>query len=302
MKKTLLLLAISFIGVVAPAQKKDAKLERKIASLVKGFGGDIGIYIKDLRSGTIVSLNADTVFPTASTVKVPILTGIMDKINRGELSYHQDLVYRDSLLYAGSDVLGSFKDSERIELSRVVMLMMTLSDNTASLWLQSLAGTGTRINELLDSMGFVATRVNSRTPGREAARTLYGWGQSSPREMALLLEKIYNSRVISPAASERMLRLMNRNHFDKVSIAEVPPYATVFAKYGAVNQTRNEVVLVKGNKAEYVFCIMTKNNKDQSWSDSNEAWVLTRKLSSLLWNYFEPRDNWQPAKDAEKFN
>jgi beta-lactamase class A len=33
------------------------------------------------------------------------------------------------------------------------MLMLTMSDNTASLWLQTLAGTGTRINELMDSLG-----------------------------------------------------------------------------------------------------------------------------------------------------
>jgi beta-lactamase class A len=86
-----------------------------------------------------------------------------------------------------------------------------------------------------------------------------------------------------------------------VSISQIPPYATVFAKYGAVNQTRNEVVLVKGEKANYVFCIATKNNKDQSWANTNEAWVLTRKLSKLLWDYFEPKDKWEPAAGAEKF-
>ncbi len=77
------------------------------------------------------------------------------------------------------------------------MFMFTTSDNTASLWLQSLAGTGTRINRLLDSMGFKNTRVNSRTPGREADRTKYGWGQTTPAEMALLMEKIVNGQVIN---------------------------------------------------------------------------------------------------------
>jgi beta-lactamase class A len=103
----------------------------------------------------------------------------MDKMARGELSYHQSLTYKDSLLYAGVDILGSFKNDEKIDLSKVLMLMLTTSDNTASLWLQGLAGKGTRINELLDSMGFAVTRVNSKTPGREGARTMYGWGQTS---------------------------------------------------------------------------------------------------------------------------
>lgn len=302
MKRYLFLMLLVFTGSSLLAQKTDKKLQRQLEELVSGFKGTIGVYVKDLRTGRTVAINADTIFPTASIVKVPILVGVMDKINRGELDYTQNLTYRDSLLYAGVDILGSFKQDEKIELGKLMMLMMTMSDNTASLWLQSLAGGGSRINELLDSLGLRDTRVNSRTPGREGNRSQYGWGQMTPREMAGLVERVYKGQVISQAASDQMLRLMNRNFFDKVSIAEIPPYAAVFAKYGAVNQTRNEVVLVKGDKANYVFCIASKNNKDQSWKDSNEAWQLTRKISRLLWNHFEPKDNWQPAPDADKFN
>ena len=80
----------------------------------------------------------------------------MDKIDKGELNYNEELVYKDSLLYEGVDILGSFKTNEKIVLKKVIMLMLTTSDNTASLWLQSLAGTGTRINAILDSLGFKA--------------------------------------------------------------------------------------------------------------------------------------------------
>ena len=99
----------------------------------------------------------------------------------------QHLVYKDSLLYEGEDILGSFKNDEKILLKKVMMLMLTTSDNTASLWLQSLAGTGTRINEILDSLGLNNTRVNSRTPGRENNRTQYGWGQTTPKEMGIII-------------------------------------------------------------------------------------------------------------------
>lgn len=287
MKKVLWLLAATFICICATAQKQDKKLQRQIQELIKGFNGDIGVYVKNLENGKTVAINADTVFPTASMVKIPILIGVMDKINRGELTYHQSLTYKDSLLYAGVDILGSFKNDEKITLSKVIMLMLTTSDNTASLWLQSLAGKGTRINELLDSMGFVATRVNSRTPGREAIRNIYGWGQTSPREMATLLERIVNGEVISKEKSEQMLRLLGRNYWDDNAISQIPPDVFVASKNGAVNESRSEVLYVNGRGARYVFCIATKNNKDQSWKDDNEAWVLARKLSKLFWEHFE---------------
>ena len=272
-----------------PAIGQMQKLQKEIELAIQGFNGQIGIYVKDLKSGKSISINADTIFPTASMVKVPILIGVMDKIEKKELDYRQELIYRDSLLYAGVDLLGSFKDSEKVELSKVVMLMLTMSDNTASLWLQGLAGTGARINAILDSLGFINTRVNSRTPGREDNRSVYGWGQTTPKEMAMLMEKIYRREIISTESSDRMMRLLGRNYWNEVSLSQIPPTIEVFSKNGAVNASRSEVVLVNDPHKPYVFCISTKNNKDESWTENNEAWILARKISRMLWNHFEPR-------------
>ncbi|MFN5692322.1 MAG: serine hydrolase, partial [Bacteroidota bacterium] len=222
----------------------------------------------------------------ASLVKIPILTGIMRKLEDGTLSYHQPLIYKDSLLYAGEDILGSLKNNEKIELSKVMMLMLTMSDNTASLWLQSIAGSGTRINELMDSLGLPNTRVNSRTAGRAEERNKWGWGQTTPREMAQLLEKIIRHEVISYAASEKMLRLMSRNYWDEEAISRIPADVFIASKSGAVDASRSELLYVNGKKCSYVFCICTKNNVDRSWEPSNEAWELTRRISQLLWEYY----------------
>lgn len=276
-------------------QKTDKKLLANIEEAIKGFGGDIGIYVKDLRTGKTVSINEDTIFPTASIVKVPILIGIMDKIQSGELGYDSTLTYKDSLLYEGSDILGSFKNDEKILLKKVIMLMLTTSDNTASLWLQSLAGKGTRINELLDSLGVSSTRVNSRTPGRENNRSQYGWGQTTPREMGIIFEKIYRNEIFSADACDRMMRCLGRNYWDlNEAISQIPPYIEVFSKNGCVNASRSEVLLVNAPHNPYVFCIFTKNNKDTQWNRDNEAWTMARKVSLMLWNYFEPKDKWEP--------
>ena len=284
--KNIYLLAFLLIPSLVFAQKTDKKLTRQIEQLIEGYHGDIGIYIKNLRTGKTVSINADTIFPTASIVKVPIMIGVIDKMEKGELQYGQELIYKDSLLYAGEDILGSFKNDEKIMLKKIMMLMLTTSDNTASLWLQSLAGTGTRINEIIDGMGFKNTRVNSRTDGRKDDWAKYGWGQTTPLEMATIFEMIYNKKIISAAASERMMRLLSRNFWDDVSLSQIPPTIQVFCKNGAVDGSRSEVLLVNAKKNPYILSVFTKNNKDESWETNNEAWVLTRKISKLVWEYW----------------
>lgn len=286
MKKALLFTTILFFSIFLSAQKIDKKLQEQIEKNISNFHGSIGVYIKNLKSNKIVSINADTIFPTASMVKIPILIGIMDKLNKGELDYHQELNYRDSLLYAGVDILGSFKDTQRIELGKLMMLMLTMSDNTASLWLQTLAGKGTRINEILDSLGFKNTRVNSRTPGRELNRSQFGWGQTTPKEMATIMEKISKGDIINKERSAQMLRLLGRNFWDEQAISQIPADVFVASKNGAVDESRSEVLFVNGRGARYIFCVCTKDNKDQSWQNSNEAWILTKKLSKLVWDYF----------------
>ena len=291
--KHLFTIVVSFFSLAVFAQKTDRKLESKLQEAIQGFHGDIGVYVKNLRTGKIVAINADTVFPTASIVKVSILLGLTNKLEKGELKYDQEFTYKDSLLYAGSDILGSFKSDEKIMLKKLMMLMMTTSDNTASLWLQSIAGGGARINTQLDSLGFVNTRVNSRTPGREGNRSMYGWGQTSPREMGTLVERVYRGQIFSPAGTDRMLRCMGRNFWDEdEAISQVPPYIEVFSKNGCVDQSRNEILLVNAPHDPYIFSIFTKNNADASWTHGNEAWVMARKISALLWHYFEPKDKW----------
>jgi beta-lactamase class A len=290
MSKLLKIISFIYIFICASftpsAQKTDIKLEKQIRELLKGFHGDAGIYVHNLKKNKKISINADSIFPTASMIKIPIVIGVMDKIEKRELQYHQELIYKDSLLYEGVDILGSFKNEEKIEMSKVMMLMLTMSDNTASLWLQSLAGSGTRINELLDSLGLKVTRVNSRTPGRETNRNHYGWGQTTPYEMATLMKKIVKGDVINKNASAKILRLLGRNYWDEQAISQIPADVFVASKSGAVNASRSEVLFVNGKRNPYIFCICTNNNKDQSWNETNEAWRLTRKISRLLWERY----------------
>src|SRR5579863_7354421 len=139
MKITLPFLLMLVLPAACFAQT-DGKLTARLQDAIKGFNGQLGIYVKNLKTGKTAAISADTLFPTASMIKVSIQCGLMDKIEKGQIQYNQKLCYRDSLLYKGEDILGSFKDGDTTEVSKVALLMITMSDNTASLWLQKLVG------------------------------------------------------------------------------------------------------------------------------------------------------------------
>ena len=289
----LILFIAVFYQSAFPQYKTDKRLEAELHALTDTFSGVAGVYVRNLRTNKEAAINADTIFPTASIIKVPILVGIFDKIRQGVFKFNEPLIYRDSLAKKGSGLMQFFKDSTKTDLRTVITLMITHSDNSAAVWCEKLAGGGLAINAWLEAHGFNDTRLNNRTPGREQNRQIYGWGQTTPREMARLVTMIHDGEVVSPAASQTMYRIMTHSFWDEYALSEIPPYIQSASKQGMVDDSRSEVLLVNAPHGDYVFYVAIKNNKDQRWVPENAAWQLARKVSGLLCKYYEPRSKWK---------
>ena len=302
----LLLLAPSLAaqagGRPLPAPRRDPALERALATLAARVRGDVGIYVRHLRTGRGAMLRADETYPTASMIKVPIMIAVHDAVHRGRLSYTDTLVWRDSMRYQyEDDVFNHLRDSTRVALPIIQMMSITHSDNAASLWLQGVVG-GAAINDWLAAHGFDSTRVNSRTPGREAARARYGWGQTTPHEMAELLVAIREQRAVAPAADQQMYRTLTRSFWNGEALSRIPPWVQAASKQGWVDRAKSEVVLVNAPSGDYVFCVATRNQQDPRFNaDDNEGAVLIREVSALLWRWFEPRRPYAPAPGATTY-
>ncbi len=289
MRKLFLSFTLLFLSLLSFGQKPttDKKLESQIKQLIQGFQGDVGIYVHHLKKNKEVNIQADSIFPTASIVKIPILVGIFDKIEKGELQLDQQLVYRATQRYGGSGLMQFFNDSTQVDLKTLVALMLSYSDNVTSIWNQKLAGGGNTINQLMTNLQLAHTRVNSQTEGRKSDWEKYGWGQTTPKEMADLVTLIRQGKVISAKSSDQMYRFMGNMFYDERGLSQIPSNVKTASKTGSLDDVRNEVILVNAPKGDYVFSIFTKNNTDKSWGKTNEAEVLTRKLSKLLWDYYQ---------------
>ena len=281
-------------------ERTDAALQAAVERAVAGFDGRVGVYVRHLPTGRTAAVAADSVFPSASLVKVPILVGVADAVERGALGWDDPLVFRDSLRYDAYGLFGQLRDSAAVPLHRAVEAMLSASDNTASLWLQGLVG-GEAINAWLAAEGFAATRVNSRTPGREAAREAFGWGQTTPREIAELVRRVAQGQAVAPGADEAMARALGRTFYAGEAVGQVPPTVAVLSKQGAVSDARSEVLYVAAPSGPYLLAVLTDGQADTGWAPDNAGWVLIRELSALAWRAFEPASPWRPAPGRDRF-
>ena len=306
MTRAISLALTAVLALVPPAaaqgEHHDPRLQRELDAAVAGFHGQVGVYVRHLRTGAVAALSPDDTFPTASMIKVPIMIGVFAGMERGAFAFNDTAPEpRELAKYPEDDILAGLSDTARITVGRLLTLSLTYSDNSASLWLQKLAGTGTAINEWLRQHDFAVTRVNARTPGREADYERWGWGQTTPREMGRLLTLIRQGGAVSPAASQEMYRHLTRSYWTGEALSQLPPTVQAASKQGAVDQSRSEVVLVNAPSGDYVFCVITKDQQDERWTPDNEGYALLRRVSALLWRYFEPGHPWGPAPGAGVF-
>lgn len=308
MRRILSLLALALALLVAtplhaqgtaPAMRTDSALTARLEALTRGFRGEVGIYVRHLPTGATVELNADTVFPTASMIKVPILLTLYDQVEDGKVDLDALVPYPDTLRYQyeePTDVVGYMEPGDSLPVSELAFLMLSVSDNVASLWLQAMVGGGAAVNEWLAAHGFHETRVNSRTPGREGARSKYGWGQTTPREIARTLVMIRQGEAVSPAASERMYRMLTNAYWKDEALSQLPPTVQAASKQGFVDRSRSEVLLVNAPGGDYVLAVITKNQVDTSYEPENEGARLLRAVSRAVYEHFNPGDAWRPRQ------
>ena len=104
MKLRSIVLLILIVQFYAAAQEK-INFDDQFKHAAVEYGGRLGVAAKNIATGETILYNADTLFPTASVIKLPVLVELFYKFHEGKLSPHQPVVLLDSLKKPGNGVL-----------------------------------------------------------------------------------------------------------------------------------------------------------------------------------------------------
>lgn len=298
-----LVLGSALLGL--PKEPGLTGLKPKLDAVAKPFRGRLGYSVKLLRSGETIGFNEAQRFPSASTIKTVVMVECFRQIERGELRWDELLVVppigkRNASMWTAHLIEGT-----KVNVDGLIQLMMNVSDNTATVMLANRVGID-NIEKLMLSWGLQDTACTINT-NKDKNLRLYrlrqmfaNMGVSSPSDMSKVLEKIHNGTAASPAACQKMVRILSHQYWDDFIAWSIPPDVVVAAKVGALNRSRSDTAIVYGPRP-YILTIYTDNQKDQRWVSDNEGDEAIRKISSLVWNHINPEKTYKPPKDAQKW-
>jgi beta-lactamase class A len=268
----------------------------------------MGVAAIDLGTGETVAVNADSRFPTASTIKTAVMVEAWQQAADGRLSMDTTLTLRDAEKVGGSGVLRGLHDGIALTIADLIHLMIVLSDNTATNMLIGRLGT-MRVNDRLDGYGLKETRLFRPTfrDGRpdvlpELERE-FGLGMTTPREMARLMAIIAEGKAVSREASDAMLATLRRQQ-DRAMIPRLLPAddriqignktGTDEEKHpladGVKRHVRADAAIVTGPGFSYVIAIYARQVEDTRWGIDNDALTTGARVSKLIYEYLsKPR-------------
>ncbi len=281
-----------------------ARLKARLDAICERFHGVMGYSLYHTRHQHRLNRLGDEIFPTASTIKTAVMAKAFEEIDAGRLSYSESLPITPDDIRDGAGLLQFYREKQSVPVKMLLHLMITVSDNTATVILTRRLGT-VEVNRYLQRLGLKHTRLLMLHPPDDmelkALRDRWGMGMCTPNEMVELLDAIRTGRAGTPAACDRMLRILSHQFYDDLIGSSVPPWVVAVTKSGAIERSRSDTGIVFSPSGAYILAVYTKEAEDTRWSPDNEGEVAIREVAREVWRFYHPREKWQPPAGMERY-
>jgi beta-lactamase class A len=276
-----------WIAVVCCAQ--DAQLAAAIQQAEKRIAdshADVGIAFRTLDGRSEWFYHADDSFHAASTMKVPVMIELFHQAKQGKLRLDAPITIRNQFpsLADGSPYKLDPSDDSETDLygakgqTRTIMqlceLMITVSSNLAT-------------NLIIEKLGAENIRATVHALGADGMNVLRGVEDNKAYEQGLnntttarglevLMTAIANGKAVDRDASQQMITILEKQHFNEGIPAGLPAATRVAHKTGEITKIHHDAAIVYAPRP-FVLVILVRGLADEKDSSALMADV-TRLL------------------------
>ncbi len=284
-------LALAVTRPASAAQPKSTvTIDQRVQSAIQGFPGTVSLYAKNLDTGASYELRADAPVPTASTIKLPIMVELFAEAAEGKLDWTQKLELTDQDKVSGTGVLTELSAGDLLPIRDLMHLMIVVSDNTATNLILDRIG-GNAVNQRMAQLGLTQTAVMRKImqtkpesftdEGKKPGSDRWGTGRSCPRDMVVLLEKLYRGQLVSKSASDEMINVLKRQR-DLQGVGRDMKDTVVASKSGALDHLRSEAAIVYSPHGPVAMSITVNNIPIVDYGVDNPGNLLIARVSQIL--------------------
>ncbi len=232
---------------------KNASLQAILDSFVSTNGSQYTIFVKDLKTGTTASVNADRAMLSASLYKLFVAQRIYQLADEGTVSLGQ---------VAGAE--------SNMNIENCLRLMITISDNACGRDAGSTIGWNKQDVSLKNS-GYTSTTLGG---GDKPQIT-------NAKDVGLLLEHLYSGTLLSPNATNRFLGLLKEQQVNDRFPTGLPGGTIIAHKTGDVDGYTHDAGIIYGSKTDFEVVVMSG-----PWNSPENSKAAFGTLAGQLNSFF----------------
>jgi beta-lactamase class A len=253
-------LASVLICVTIVSAQQDSKpaelrhvLERRLDTIVTSLDGVLGYTIIDLTSGDTIGRLQDSVFPTASTIKLAILYELFKQADEGAIDLDQIRPLNRQHVVGGTGVLRELT-APSMALRDYAALMIVLSDNTATNVLIDTVGME-KVTARMRALGLPQTKLRRRMIDLDAAKR-GDENVSTPGELAKLLQVLDRGDGLSKKSHDALIAILEKDKTTPMR-SGIPTEVPVANKPGSLEGVAVDAGIVYLKNRPYIFAAMS---------------------------------------------
>ena len=233
------------------------------------------VYVWDYQTGDYVDFNADEIYPTASIIKLPVLTELFRSIEKGFVSLDEKMTLTDYYMTEGSGSLQYKGLNSQYSIDTLARVMITESDNSATNMLMARLGSMTDINSAIRQWGLKHTYVQTWLPDLE------GTNHSTARDMATILYNLDNPKFLSNESRAKIFDYMGHVHNNRLIAAGLPQGVEFLHKTGDIGKMLGDAGIVFAPNGKKYIVVMLVNRPHNS--PLGKEFIV--KASETIYNY-----------------
>jgi len=296
MIRTLIILLITLFLFTSCQSQSPAtltELQAEIESVLDDEEGTYAVFFEDLNNpDQKITINPDTVFHAASTMKTPVMIEVFKQAEQGKFSVY-DSIRIENKFY-------SIVDSSEFSLDldpdaddpyeRRVGEMATIYDLTHAMITYS---SNIATNLIIQLVGAENTTETMRELGAQNIQILRGVydmkaydrglsNRTTARDLAVILKSIAKGKVVDAEKSQLMIDIMEDQFYKDMIGRTLPDDAVVASKSGFITGVRHDsgiVTLPDGRS--YVLVYLSKDVPDEDRSVEIGA-----NLSRMVYDFY----------------
>ncbi len=266
------------------------QLNETLLPKLDAFSGNIGVSFQAVDGSFVWHYHQDDILPVASTMKLFVLGTLLEQVELGHCTLDTQISYTAQDIIGGSGVLLDMQAGTQLSAYNLALLMMVVSDNTATNLLTDLVGGIAVVQAHMNKYGAIRSKINRKMSEDPAVMATCPFALGTTAEYSNYLAALHRGEILNAQSIALLDTFMQRQHYKDFVPALLPETedfpecwpecdentvtVEVACKTGWMTGIRCDVGYLTILGKEYAYAVLSGDCKDLRPNAENEGTKL----------------------------